>query len=223
MKKNKKISLVIPTLNEEKNIAFLLKKIPGYIDEIIIVDGYSRDRTVAVAKKFNCRMFFDKFGKGSAITKGIKKSKGDFIIIMDADLSHKTDEINLLINGLLKGYDVTMGSRFIKGGGSRDISFIRVMGNKFFVILVNFLFRAKYTDLCYGYRAFKRESVNVLNLKSKGFSIETEISIKCAKKKLKVLEIPSFEKKRRFGKGKLRAIEDGLKIMETIIKEVVNR
>lgn len=223
MKYNKKISLVIPTLNEAENLPAVLKQIPRYIDEIIIVDGYSKDKTVEIAKQFGCKIYYDNIGKGSALIKGVEESTGDYIIMMDADWSHRVEEMNLLIEGLEVGYDFCMGSRFIQGGGTEDMTFIRRLGNKFFVGIVNLFFGMNYSDLCYGYRAFRKEIFKGLNLKSKGFSIETEISIKAAKNKLRILEVPSFEKSRKHGEGKLRGITDGWKIAAIIIREIFRR
>ncbi len=222
-----KVSIVIPTLNEEKNLPIVLREIKNffkkrkeYSHEIIIVDGFSKDRTVEIAKKFNCKILYDNVGKGSAIIKGMKEAKGNIIVTMDADLSHRPIELGLMIEGIRAGYDIVMGSRFLQGGGTEDMPWYRKIGNKFFVFLINFIWRANYTDLCYGYRCFKNGVWKKLNLNSEGFGIETEISIKAAKKKLKVLEIPSFEKKRLYGEGKLRTFKHGWIILKTILNEV---
>lgn len=226
IKKRLKISVVIPTWNEEKNIAHVLRDVKnffkkeGYDYEIIVVDKYSIDKTVKIAKRFGAKVVYDMGGKGAAIIKGMKEAKGDIIITMDADCSMIAKEMGLLIEGIKCGYDICMGSRFIQGGGTEDMPWYRKLGNKFFVFLVNLVWRMRYSDLCYGYRAFNRKAVKKLNLKSEGFGIETEISIKAAKKRLKVLEVPSFEKPRKSGKGNLRTLRDGLKILSTIIKEI---
>ena len=223
-----KISIVIPTLNEEKNMPTLLRRIKSFFKqrkeysyEIIVVDGHSKDKTVDIAKKFGCKVLYDNLGKGSALIKGLKSAKGDIVITMDADLSHRPVELGLLIEGVRAGYDIVMGSRFIQGGGTEDMSTIRKFGNKFFVTLVNLFWGAKYSDLCYGYRAFKNGVWRKLNLSTPGFGIETEISIRAAKKKLKVLEVPSFEKKRLHGEGNLKTFKDGWVILHTILKELV--
>jgi glycosyltransferase involved in cell wall biosynthesis len=217
-----KVSVVIPTLNEEKNIGILLDELKKYkfIDEIIIVDGYSKDNTVKVADKYDCKVLYDKKGKGSALIKGMSKARGDIIISMDADNSMLPKEIPLLVTGIESGYDVCMGSRFIQGGGTEDMSFVRRIGNKVFVFLVNILFNMDYSDLCYGYRSFSKDGIKKLNLKSNGFGIETEISIKAAKLGLNVIEVPSYEKARKYGQGKLNTISDGWIIMKTIISEI---
>lgn len=220
-----KVSVVIPTLNEEKNLNILLDELKEFefIDEIIIVDGKSKDNTVKIAKKFNCKIICDEIGKGSSLRKGMKAAKGDIIICMDADLSMQSKELCLLVSNIEAGYDICMGSRFIQGGGTEDITFIRKLGNKFFVFLVNMIWGADYSDLCYGYRSFRKISIKDLDLKSDGFGIETEISIKAAKKNLKIVEIPSFEKARKFGGGKLRTFSDGMHIFKTIVSELFEK
>jgi len=170
-----KVSIIIPTLNEEKNLPRVLKSIKDYMKnrsekyEIIVVDGYSKDRTVEIAKKFGAKVIFDDVGKGSALRKGMKVAKGDIIITMDADCSHQSSELGLLIEGIKAGYDVCMGSRFIQGGGTEDMPWYRKLGNKFFVFLVNLIWGMHYSDLCYGYRSFRRSCIKKLNLREDRF------------------------------------------------------
>jgi glycosyltransferase involved in cell wall biosynthesis len=217
-----KVSIVIPTLNEEQNLQKVLRSIPKDIYEVIIVDGHSKDKTVEIAKKFGAKVVFDDKGKGSALRKGMKAAVGDIVIMMDADCSHKSSEIGLLTEGIKAGFDVCMGSRFIQGGGTEDMSWYREIGNKFFVFLVNLIWRMNYSDLCYGYRSFRKNCINKLDLKEDGFGIETEISIKAAKKKLRILEVPSYEKARDSGEGRLRTFNDGWQIFKTILREMIS-
>jgi glycosyltransferase involved in cell wall biosynthesis len=214
------VSVVIPTLNEEKNIGRLLpgvkEQLRDYRYEIIVVDGHSKDRTVQVAKRFGATVIYDEVGKGSALMKGLKAAKGDVQISMDADMSHEPKELRLLIDGIEIGYDLCTGSRFIIGGGSEDMPAFRVFGNKVFVFLVNVFFHANYTDLCYGYRSFRKGVAVKLDLKEKGFGIETEINIKAIKKHMRIIEVPSTEKARAAGEGKLRTFHDGWIILKTI-------
>jgi glycosyltransferase involved in cell wall biosynthesis len=224
-----KVSIVIPTLNEEKNLPIVLKEIKKffenrkeYVYDVIVVDGHSNDKTVEIAKKFGCEVIYDDIGKGSSLIKGMRATKSDIIVTMDADVSQRPVELGLLIEGIRAGYDIVMGSRFIQGGGTEDMPWYRKLGNKIFVFLVNFLFGAHYTDLCYGYRAFKNGVWKKLKLKSSSFGIETEISIKAVKKKLKVLEVPSFEKKRLYGMSKLKTFKHGWVILKTIFNEILS-
>lgn len=221
MKKKMRVSLVIPTLNEEKNLPLVLETIPkDKIDEIIIVDGHSTDKTVEIAKRFGTRIIYDSIGKGSALRKGMDVAKGNIIITMDADCSHMGSELGLLTEGIKAGFDVCMGSRFIQGGGTEDMPWYRMIGNKFFVFLVNLIWKTNYSDMCYGYRSFRKSCIKKLGLKQEEFGIETEISIKAAKKKLRVLEVPSYEKRRASGESKLRTFRDGWSILKIIVKEM---
>ena len=224
-RKNELISVIIPTFREEKNIAKVIrgvkKQLSDYNYEIIIVDDVrSKDKTAEIARHMGARVMYDNVGKGAALVKGLKTAKGDVLIAMDADLSNEPRELKLLIDAIDIGYDICTGSRFIIGGGSEDIPLIRVFGNKFFVFLVNVIFGANYTDMCYGYRSFKRGVPQRLDLHEKGFGIETEININAIKKGFKVVEVPSTEKRRAAGEGKLRTFRDGWVILSTIMRNV---
>ena len=218
------ISVVIPTLNEDKNIGRVIPKVKealkGRRYEIIVVDGHSSDRTVQIARKMGAKVIYDEMGKGSALVKGLSRANGNIIVAMDADLSTDPRELGILIHGIKLGYDVCMGSRFMAGGSSEDISIVRRLGNRFFVSLVNALFGSNYSDMCYGYRSFNRNAVNKLDLSEPGFGIETEISIKAQKRGLKVLEVPSVEKKRVAGEAKLMTFRDGYVILRAILKNL---
>ena len=219
------ISVVIPTLNEEGNIKRVLEGVNNFMGgkydyEIIVVDGNSNDRTVGISKAMGARVVSENVGKGYAIRKGMNEANGNIIVTIDADCSHIPEEMGMMIDGIKKGYHVCMGSRFLKGGGTEDMPWHRKFGNKIFVSIVNAIWNSKYTDMCYGYRCFSKDSLKQMNLISDGFSIETKISIKAAKRGMKVLEIPSLEKARRAGEGKLRTFRDGYKVMKIILNEL---
>lgn len=216
------VSVIIPTFNEAHNIADVILGVKHVLEgaygyEIIVVDKRSGDSTADIARKLGARVLFDDVGKGSALIHGFAAAKGDVVISMDADLSHRPNELKLLIAGIEAGYDVCMGSRFLTGGGSDDMPMIRKLGNKFFVCLVNTLYGSHYTDMCYGYRSFGRGVAQKLGLKERGFGIETEISINAQKKRMHILEVPSFEKKRAAGEAHLRTFKDGWVILKTIL------
>ncbi len=218
------VSIIIPTLNEAKNLKWLLpgvkKVMKNYSYEIIIVDKNSTDGTQEFAKKYGAKLVSENLKKGAALMRGFDLAKGKILISMDADLSHRPKELLLLIAGIEAGYDMCAGSRFIIGGGSEDITFIRRIGNKFFVTLGNLLYGSRYTDMCYGYNAFTRESIKRLHLEESGFGIETDMHTKAAKYGLRILEIPSYEKKRKYGFGKLKTIRDGFIILRIMLKNL---
>jgi glycosyltransferase involved in cell wall biosynthesis len=218
----RKVSVVIPTLNEVLNIKEVFSKIPDFVDEIVVVDGNSTDGTGDEIKRLrkDVKLIVQKpTGKGAALRVGFEKATGDLIIIMDADGSHDPGEISALLEPVLDGYDVSKGSRLLPGGGSDDFTAFRKLGNGIFVTMVNRMYGANYTDLCYGYRAFKREALEKICCRASGFEIETEQSIRIKKTGLKVKEVPSFEARRKNGNSNLNSFKDGWRILKIILSE----
>lgn len=218
----KEITVVIPTLNESENIKEVFPNIPEFVDEIIVVDGNSTDGTRKEIRKYqnNTKIIVEKpSGKGAAMKTGFENATGDLVVMMDADGSHNPREIPALLYPLLNGYDVAKGSRLLPEGGSDDFTPFRKFGNKIFVTMVNNMYGANYTDLCYGYRAFKREALERIHCSSNGFDIETEQSILMKKLGLKIKEVPSFEAKRKNGDSNLNSMKDGFKILNVIMRE----
>lgn len=215
-----KLSIIIPTLNEEAGIGNVLAEATKLADEVIIVDGFSTDKTVEIAKKFpNVRVFQIPGKLGVALKYGFEQAKGDIVVIMDADGSHRVSEVPQAVKAIEDGAEVCMPSRFMPGGGSVDMPPVRVFGNWVFVKMVNLLYGSKYTDLNYGFRAFKKEIIPAVNIRCTGFEVITEMSIHAAKKKLKVVEVPSFEEARVGGVGKLHTVRDGWRVLKLILKE----
>lgn len=214
-------------MNEVQNIKYVFPHIPKFVDEIIVIDANSTDGTVEEILKFrkDAKIIREKApaGKGRALKIGFENAIGDLIIMMDADGSHNPNEIHGLLEPVLNGYDVSKGSRLLPGGGSDDFTLFRRFGNKVFVTMTNMLHGSNYTDMCYGYRAFKRDAIKKMCCKSDGFEIETEQSILMTKCGLKIKEVPSFEAERKHGKSNLRTFRDGLRIFGVIIKEYVKK
>jgi CheY-like chemotaxis protein len=219
-----KVSVVIPTLNEAKNLPLVLPYIPlDWIDEVILVDGRSQDNTVEVASSLmpSIRVIKETSpGKGAAMQAGFKAATGDIIIVMDADGSHDPREIPKYISRLVEGADFVKGSRFAIGGGTTDMPRYRKLGNWALTSLVNLLFNVTFTDLCYGYLAFWRDCLDSIDLAGiEGFEIDAAVYTRAAKARLRLVEVPSFEGFRFHGHGKLRSIPDGLRILRTIMRE----
>jgi glycosyltransferase involved in cell wall biosynthesis len=215
----KRVSLIIPTMNEEKNIPHVLSNIPSVVDEIIIIDS-SSDRTVAVIKELCPRariIISEPLGKGNALKLGFANATGDVLVMMDADGSMDPMEIPRFIAPVMNGYDASVGSRIM--GGSEDLTLLRRFGNYSFVNLVNFLFNTQLTDLCYGYRAFKKSTIEKIAVETNGFEVETVQTIMMAKLGMKMCEIPSYERSRIHGSSNLNTFRDGLRILHHIYKE----
>lgn len=218
------VSLIIPTLNEAKNLPLVLPYIPlNWVDEVVLVDGRSTDGTVEVARQIMPSIHVvleKKKGKGAAMKAGYESSRGDILIVMDADGSNDPREIPRFIRPLLEGADFVKGSRFATGGGTTDMPRFRVAGNMGFVIMSNQLFGVRWTDLCYGFHAFWRHCLKDIDLTSfDGFEIDTALYLQAAHRKLKIVEVPSFEGYRFYGIGKLKTIPDGWRVLKTIMRE----
>jgi glycosyltransferase involved in cell wall biosynthesis len=225
---NSDVTVIIPTLNEEKSIAEVIRELNQMgCHGVLVVDGSSRDRTVEIAKELGANVVAQNGrGKGAALRQAFNHDylNGDVIVMMDADGSMNPKEIPLFIEALNSGADLVKGSRFLPYGYSEDMSLIRRIGNRFFLSLVNWFWSADYTDLCYGFGAFRKDAIEKLCpfLKSTNFEIETEVFIKAKKLGLKVVEVPSIELRRKHGKSNLSIFRDGFRILKTIVEELVN-
>lgn len=217
-----RVSIVIPALNEADNLREVLPLIPSIVDEVILVDGASIDDTIAVAREIlpTIRVVHQAGkGKGAALRSGFGAATGDIVVMLDADGSTDPGEIPAFVGALLSGADFAKGSRFLQGGGTADMPLYRQLANGAFVRLVRFLFGGRYSDLCYGYNAFWADVIPVLELDGSGFEIETMMNVRALKAELKVVEVPSFESKRIYGQGHLRAFPDGARVLRTIVRE----
>ncbi len=220
------VSVVIPARDEEENIPFVLKGIPAWVYEIVLVDGNSLDRTVEVAKSY-CQSIKvvaqPGKGKGDALRAGFRSCEGDIIVAMDADGSMDPAEMSTFISAIEKGHDLVKGSRALPGGGSSDLTTFRKLGNWGLRTLANILYRSRFTELCYGYFAFRRGTVDELELGSDGFEIETEIFVKAHRAGLRVMEVPSYESPRANGVSNLSPLRDGWRILMTLIRSRFSR
>lgn len=221
-----RVTLVVPALNEAQNIPWVFERIPDRVDEIILVDGYSRDNTVEAALRVRPETRVVRQharGKGSALRAGFAAATGDYVVMIDADCSMNPGEIQLFVSALDSGYDFVKGSRFLPGGGSEDLTILRNVGNYALKASVNILFLVPFTDLCYGYVAFRRSCLNMLGLSSHGFEIETEMAIRAVKAGLKIAEVPSMEFIRAHGISNLNTFRDGKRVLRTLVRERISR
>lgn len=217
-----RISVVIPTHNEAENLCHILPFMPSIVHEVILVDGHSTDDTIAVAQHLLPSIHVIRQtgkGKGAALRSGFAACTGEIIVMLDADGSADPKEIPHFVEVLIRGYDFAKGSRFIDGGGSRDITWLRSMGNYWLCKLVNRLFQTRFSDLCYGYNAFWRHCLDYICIDCDGFEIETLINLRIHKAGLHIVEVPSFEHLRIHGQSNLRTFRDGWRVLRTILRE----
>jgi glycosyltransferase involved in cell wall biosynthesis len=230
-----RVSVVIPTYNEARNIPIVFSLLPDAF-EVIAVDGRSTDGTVEVARQHrpDVRIVFQtRKGKGNALACGFAAARGDIIVMLDADGSADPREIPRFVRALTEGADFAKGTRFVAGGGSGDITRLRRYGNKGLNALVNAVYGTKYSDLCYGYNAFWTHCLPVFNLEEgvsgtgmtwgDGFEFETLINVRAAQARLRVVEVPSYEAVRIHGESNLNAVRDGFRVLRTIAVELRSR
>ncbi len=213
------LSIVIPTWNEAANIATVLQHL-GKVREVVLVDGYSEDGTVDIALRTRPDVKVVRRkprGKGDALRAGFAASTGDVIVIMDADGSMDPGEVDVFLSVIALGFDLVKGSRLACGGGSHDLTRVRLAGNAALCVLANGLFGTRWTDLCYGYLAFRRECLPRLALTADGFEIEAQILGHAARSGLRIAEIPSIEMPRLEGESHLNATRDGTRILKAML------
>jgi glycosyltransferase involved in cell wall biosynthesis len=217
------VSVLIPCLNEAENLPYVLRAMPEWVHEVVIIDDHSTDDTAEVAR----REYPDAVvvpnlrppGKGNALRTGMETASGDILVQVDADCSEDPAEINAFVGALLAGADYAKGSRFIEGGGTSDMPALRRWGNWALTMLVRILFGgSRFTDLCYGYNAYWAGVAPIL-LDASGFEIETVMNLRALRAGLRISEVPSFEAERIHGVGKLDTFPDGLRVLRAIVRE----
>ena len=216
------VSAVIPTLNEAGNIGWVLRRLPPVVDEVVLVDGLSTDGTIEVARAVRPDVVVvraEQRGKGAALQAGFAAARGDIIVMLDADCSMDPAEIGRFVAALAPDVDVVKGSRFLPGAGSSDLTPLRRWGNGALLALVNHLYGARFTDLCYGFIAFRRAALASLRIDAAGFEVETQIALHALLANMRVEEAPSFEHSRHDGVSKLHPCRDGTRVLWTIARE----
>ncbi|SDO73607.1 Glycosyltransferase involved in cell wall bisynthesis [Nakamurella panacisegetis] len=228
------VSIIVPVKNEAHNLRVVLPTLPK-VHEVILVDAHSVDGTVETAREVlpGIRVVNQtRKGKGNALACGFLAASGDIIVMFDGDGSADPAEIPAFVDALVAGADFAKGSRFADGGGSDDITPLRRAGNSALHAVANTAFRTRFSDLCYGYNAFWRDLVPVLDLPAidlpvpsgemiwgDGFEIETVINCRMAAAGVRITEVPSVEKRRIFGESNLRTFADGTRVLRTIFAE----
>ena len=202
----KKITVVIPTRNEEKTLGDIIDKCQVHSDEIIVVDGHSVDNTRKIAQKKGAKVVLDRGkGKGDGVRIGIQEANGDVIVFIDADGSHDPDDIPKLVKPILEDKaDLVIGSRG-KGGSDElhgDVEkLLRMIGSDIILIGINMRWKVHLTDSQNGFRAIRTTAARQLNLKENISTIEQEMTMKCLKKGFRVDEVPSHEYERKYGES----------------------
>ena len=231
MAKNKKtplLSIIIPAYNEEKTIETVLKAVHaaklGTI-EVIVVDDGSKDTTRAILKriekKYISKLIFREKngGKGAALRDGIAEATGTFVVIQDADLEYDPLDLHKVIQPLLDGKaDVVYGSRFMGAHAHRVVYFWHYLANMSLTLLSNIFNNINLSDMETGYKMFRREIIQSIEITENSFGIEPEVTAKIAHKKVRMYEVGISYHGRTYEEGKKIGLKDAFRAVWVIIK-----
>ncbi|MFV2040913.1 MAG: glycosyltransferase family 2 protein [Candidatus Hydrothermarchaeales archaeon] len=220
------LSIIVPAFNEETPIAEVLMRVLALsFDplewEVVVVDDGSFDGTAEILKGFSdesrLKILTHKKnqGKGAALRSGLEYSSGGIVAFQDSDLEYDPGQLPALVREIQRGADVVYGSRFL--GRVEDMSFLFYFGNRILSLCTSLIYRAKVTDMETGFKVFRREALNGLELTSRGFDIEPEITAKILKKGIAIKEVPIDYKARAKAHKKI-TLGDGVRAFFTLIK-----
>jgi glycosyltransferase involved in cell wall biosynthesis len=220
------LSVVIPVYNEVANIREILKRVHSTkrANEIIDVDDGSQDGTRDMLKQVDgqnaVRVILHERnqGKGAAVVTGLRAARGDVLLIQDADLEYDPRDYPAILQPIEEGVaDVVYGSRFL-GAPHRVTMFWHLMANRLLTFMTNILYNTILTDMETGYKAFRREVIEGMNIRAKRFDFEPEFTAKVLKSNHRIYEVPISFNPRDYSQGKKIKLKDAFEAVWTLLK-----
>ncbi len=220
-----KTTLLIPTVDELESMKIIMPRIKKeWVDEILVIDGNSTDGTYEYAQEYGCRTIRQKRkGLTSAYFEALLEIEGEIVIAFSPDGNSIPELIPEVVKKMKEGYDMVIVSRYKDGAKSADDDVVTAFGNWIITKAVNLIFGGHYTDSLVMFRGWRKEIVQSFKINPGRASIEPQLSIECAKRKLKVAEIPGDEPKRIGGDRKMSPLKNGWAILILIVKELFAR
>lgn len=220
------LSVVIPVYNEVEHVGEILKRVQStrLANEIIVVDDGSKDGTRAALQQLdgqeNVRVILHERneGKGAAVVTGLKAAQGDVLLIQDADLEYDPRDYPVLLQPIEEGLaDVVYGSRFL-GAPHRVTMFWHLVANRLLTLMTNILYNTILTDMETGYKVFRREVIEGMNIRARRFDFEPEFTAKVLKRKHRIFEVPISFNPRDYSQGKKIGLKDAFEAVWTLLK-----
>ena len=221
-----KVSVIIPVYNEKSTIEEILRRVKAeeIATEILVIDDGSIDGTREILENLEqdsqLRVILHdrNRGKGAAVRTGFQNAAGEVFLIQDADLEYDPRDYPSMIRPIAEGIaDVVYGSRFL-GGPRRTVMFWHMVANKLLTFMTNLLYNTILSDMETGYKVFKREIVDGMQIHANSFDFEPEFTAKILKKKVRVYEVPISFNPRDYDEGKKIGMQDAFQAVWTLIK-----
>lgn len=216
-----KVTALLCTLDEAETLPHVLPRIPNWVHEVLIIDGHSTDGTQDIARSLRPGvriMSQPGRGKGDALKFGVEHAGGDIIVTLDADGETDPSELGTFVEAVQRGCGIAKGSRLAHGRPLR-MPLYRWVGNKLLAMTFNLLYGTRFTDVCSGYTAFRKQTFLRLGLTYRNCEMEQQMLVRARKLGMVIVEVPHHSDGRIAGASKVSGVKQGLMDWLVIIKE----